>query len=256
MRPIGAGVAKRQHVERLVGGRFERILDGKVFAEGHVLALEHGHNAAVAALDDFERIRAARYLEIREPQPRQQLQAKREALGGLLLIGVRPQRNREARAQVLDIEPLVVFELDALEAVAGNRHDLGGKRGSASRFFGAVFALAKQAGVDRLRLETLVDLLGATTFEDHARDAHHVIPDSEARNRGLGRQGEHPLAFLHAAAVAGEDLPDRDAGGAVVDPYVDLHLFERQSLDVGLLETGRNQNAGVRSDDTGKNPRG
>ena len=165
--------------------------------------------------------------------------------GGLRLISIRPQRNREIRLQIFDRDRLVIFDLQPLRAPCRNRRDAGAEDGTALGLFGAALAHLEQAGVDRLLLELVVDFFGALAFENHGRQAHRPVPGGEIGNRGVAGQRENVVPFFNRAGVIGKNLAHENARVAVVDADGDFHFFERKDRGIRLLLVARNEDPRV-----------
>src|SRR5271166_1468275 len=155
-----------------------------------------------------------------------QLEIDAQMSGGLCRIGIRPQRDREVGLEVFDRDRFVIFDLEPLRAKGGNRHYARTENGSALCFLGASFAHLQKAGIDRLLLELVIELLSALAFENDGRQAHGTIPSSEVGDRRMARQGENVVPFFYMARVIGKNLPYENPSIPIVDASGDFHLFE------------------------------
>ena len=241
-------IAIGHHFERVGLFGIERILDAEVFRKRHVAAGKRAGDAVRRLLAELQRVGAAVDAEVLDRVGGDQAERDGELARRLRVVRVGPERQREARPQILDRHDFVVLHLQPLRAEPGNRRDARAERRRACRFGGALdaaFALLQQARIDLLLGQGLVDLLRPATLEDDPGNARHAVPDRKVGHRRSARHREQILAFEHAGSMAREDLPDRDARVAVVDPDVDRHLIERQDRGIRRRAAGRNQHAEI-----------
>ena len=99
--------------------------------------------------------------------------------GRLGLVGIGMQRHGEKRLKIFNREGLVILDLNTFCAEARNGNDARAEHLAAPRLFRAAFAHLEQAGVDRLLLQRVVNLLGALSLQDDTGDARYAVPHGE-----------------------------------------------------------------------------
>jgi hypothetical protein len=197
-------------------------------------------------LREMERVALAGELEIVEREGGVQLEAQTEMRGCLRRVRSGNEWEDKALCESIDVEALVILEFEALGAVGGDGRNLR----SEGRVFLGVGAVTlagfEHAGIDGLGACLGVKLVSAPAFQDDRGDAHGAVPGSEVRDGAAVGQGEDVGALLNRLAMVSEDLRDADAGVAVIDDDLHVHLFQREHGGVGLIGVGREQHAGLR----------
>ena len=119
----------------------------------------------------------------------------------------------------------------------------------------SAFAHLQQSRIDGLGLGLFVDFAGAPPFQNHARDARHIVPHGEIGYRRFVRKSEMIDALFDSAAVVAEDLPHTNAGYPIIDTNLQRHFVERENGRVGLLPVSGDQHARIRHRPSGQGKR-
>src|SRR5215469_8565982 len=178
---------------------------------------------------------------------RAQLKIDAQVPGGLGLVSVGAQWNRKVRLEILHGKGFVIFDLEPLGSERGDRNNLGAENRRALCFFGATLPHLEQTGINPLLPELVINLLSALTLKDDCRNACRTVPGGEIRNGGTAGKRKDVVPFLDQAGVVRKNLAHEDAGVAVIDSNVDLHLFEREHPRIRLLFVSWKENARIRN---------
>ena len=241
------GIPVGDDCERVGAAAIESVVDRKVLVHFEIGGGEAAAYQVRGALGNMQRVELTGDLKVFQRMLRFQFERDLELARLLGLVRIRTQRDGEMRRQIFDRDALVVFDFEPLGPVRGNRYDAGAEFGSAARLVGASVSDLQEAGIDRLPLQIVIDVAGTAPLHDHTGNARDVIPNGEIGDDRAHRQRENISPLGNQRRVVGEDLPDADAGVAVIDANVDLHLRQRENLTVGPVLPARNQHAGIAS---------
>ena len=175
----------------------------------------------------FSRKRLSDHLKVADRVLAVQLEVDCEMSRRLSLVGIGMQRHGEERLEIFNREGFVILDLDAFCAKARNGNDACAEHLAAPRLFRAALAHLEQAGVDRLPLQRVIDLLRPLALEDDTGDAGYAVPHGKVGDGRAAGQSKNVIALEDVSAMAAVNLLDEDARIAVVDVDGDVHFVER-----------------------------
>ena len=232
-----------ENFERVAFVRIDGVLDGQVFAERNVAAVELCRNPVRCLLLDLQRVCLAGDFEILHRVGRGEFQRDGQMRDGLRAVCVRPQRNGEQCLQLLGLQALLVFQFHALGTERRDGDDMRAEDSGAIHLVGIALAHLQQARIDGLHLRQVVNFSRLFTLQNHAWDAGNAVPDGETGNQRAAGKSERVVSFQHGVAVAGEDLPRLHTRVMIVDANTNVHLGQRKHRRIGLSQIRRNQHA-------------
>ena len=175
---------------RIGFGRGQRVLDGEVLGERHSLAVELHADTVRGLLLDLRGVCFAGDGKTGQGMLGAELETDGQLARALRAVHVGPERNGEVAFQLLDAEPLVIFNLDPLVAPGRDRRHAGHELGAPAGLIGTLLAHLQQTGIQRLNADIGVDFLGPLALQNHSGDARDVVPDGEVRHDAAAGQRE------------------------------------------------------------------